>query len=335
VGAHAARGGSGTEQEDEASRRCGGDVLTRDGISYRPLEREAGDHAALAELQASIWGREMVTPHHQLIAADHVGGVLLGAFDRDRCVGFSYGFPAHGDGEVWLHSHQTGVRDGYRDRGIGRILKWLQRHHALAAGYPRVTWTFDPLQARNAHVNLERLGGTSAVYAADYYGPLTGELNEGIPSDRLWLDWDLRADRVTARFSRFLDEHRLEWPGTGGAGRDDADAYAGAAGDRTGGPADDITADLGVALRADDQARPTSPRTDLDVPAIGIATPTDIDALRRRDGDGAARRWRNAHREIFTTYLGRGYVIHGFARSEGTAGTYVLRRSERGRSGPA
>lgn len=301
-------------------------MLAHDGITYRRLDWAAGEQRAVVELQADIWAAEMVTPHHQLIAAEHVGGLVIGAFDADGCVGFSYGFPAHRDGSTWLHSHQTGVRDRHRDRGIGRVLKWLQRSLALVAGYRRVTWTFDPLQARNARVNLAVLGATAASYEVDYYGRLPGELNEGLATDRLFVDWELTSPAVVAGFRRFLERTGVDWPAPLGAGGEQAPAPASTGtSPRSASGAEVIPTEVGP----DGCRLPTGEvRLRLDDAVVRVETPADLDRLRAVAGDEAAARWREAHRRAFGAYFDRGYVACDLVVTdeEHRRCTYVLRR---------
>lgn len=147
---------------------------------------------AVEELQNTIWNvvdREIVPALH-FIPATTVGAILLGAFDGHRLVGFAYGFPGFEDGERIIHSDMLAVLPDYRSQGLGRRLKLAQRDAALAAGVHRITWTFDPLQSRNAHFNFHRLGVTSDRYLRDFYGKTTSPLHR-VGTDRLWVVWDL------------------------------------------------------------------------------------------------------------------------------------------------
>lgn len=112
--------------------------------------------------------------------------------------GFAYCFPAHAHGEVFLHSDMLAVRPRFRGTGLGQALKWAQREHALLGGIKRITWTFDPMQAGNAHLNLELLGVTVREYLDDFYGVTSSALHHGLPTDRLLASWDLEAPQVTA-----------------------------------------------------------------------------------------------------------------------------------------
>ena len=157
------------------------------------------DFRAVEELQQKVWNvtdREIVPALH-FIPAVAVGAIVLGAFEGDRMVGFVYGFPGfEGDHRI-IHSDMLAVLPEVRGRGLGVALKLAQRDAALAKGIDRITWTFDPLQARNAHLNFTRLGVTSDRYLRDFYGETTSPLHR-IGTDRLWVTWDLRGERPAA-----------------------------------------------------------------------------------------------------------------------------------------
>jgi predicted GNAT superfamily acetyltransferase len=294
-----------------------GVTLDAAGIVYRPLDRRRGEHAAAVDLQGRIWDPDMATPVHQLIAADSCGGVVLGAFQDDALVGFSYGFPAQRDGEVWLHSHQTGVGAGLRDRRIGETLKWLQRDVALRHGYERITWTFDALQARNGYVNLVKLGAVADAYIADYYGELPDAMNEGLPSDRLWITWRLTDTRVGAGFAHFLAAAGIAWPAGPATATTPDDAGDDARPARAARPGDDGPAAFPTrAARGGARVPDGDVTDDLDGPEVLIETPADLDAVRAVLGDEAARTWRARQRAAFTTYLDREYVVTGFTTRE-------------------
>lgn len=177
-----------------------GDATGR--LSVRGLEAHA-ELLELEELQREVWGLGdiEVVPSAQIRAVLHGGGRVAGAFLDDELVGFSYGFLArpHGRGMegLGLHSHMVAVRARARGRGVGRALKWDQRAWSLARGLGWISWTFDPLQARNANLNLRHLGAVGAEYLVDFYGPMGGPLGGGQPTDRLLAVWQLGSERVT------------------------------------------------------------------------------------------------------------------------------------------
>jgi predicted GNAT superfamily acetyltransferase len=151
-------------------------------------------------LQREIWGEDdlEVEPATLFVVAEETGGQVLGAFDGERLVGYTLALVGFRDGTMFLHSHMTGVLAEYRDRGVGRALKLFQREEALERGIRLIVWTFDPLENRNAHFNLNRLGAIARKYLPNLYGTTTSPLHLGLPTDRLLAEWPLDSARVVA-----------------------------------------------------------------------------------------------------------------------------------------
>lgn len=150
------------------------------------------------ELQLAVWGYSDgdLIPKRVFIVASRIGGQVLGAFAGDTIVGFAMSFPGYRDGKPYLHSHMLAVLPEYRNAGLGRRLKLAQRDDALARGIDLMEWTFDPLEIKNAHLNIARLGAIARRYKPDFYGPSTSPLQGGLPTDRLYAEWWLRSARV-------------------------------------------------------------------------------------------------------------------------------------------
>lgn len=159
-------------------------------------------------LQKEIWGEEdiEVEPATLFVVASETGGQVLGAFNGDRLIGFTLALVGFTNGTVFLHSHMTGVRGEYRDRGVGRALKLFQREEALGRGIRLIVWTFDPLETRNGHFNLNRLGAIARKYLPNLYGLTTSPLHLGLPTDRLWAEWQLDSARAVAAVSDLAKE---------------------------------------------------------------------------------------------------------------------------------
>jgi predicted GNAT superfamily acetyltransferase len=155
-------------------------------VHVRHLE-SLDDFEACVALQKAIWGADFdaIVPTSLLQAATHVGGLVIGAFAADALVGFVFGLTGVRDGEIVHWSHMLGVRPDAREMGIGRQLKELQRSTLAARGITRMLWTFDPLQARNAHLNINRLGVRVTEYVVNMYGTTRSPLHFGIATDRL------------------------------------------------------------------------------------------------------------------------------------------------------
>jgi chorismate synthase len=149
------------------------------------------------ELQREIWGvsDRDVLPALALRPQKEVGAILIGAFAEGRMVGFVFGFPGIVNGETIIHSDMLGVTSEYRSQNLGYLLKLAQRSAALALGVRRITWTFDPLQSRNAHLNFNKLGVIADRYLINYYGETSSFLHRA-GTDRLWVSWLLDRERV-------------------------------------------------------------------------------------------------------------------------------------------
>jgi predicted GNAT superfamily acetyltransferase len=159
---------------------------------------------ACVALQREVFGYTdlEISPRRYLILSRRAGGWTLGAFDRGRLVGFVHHLVAvRGASEIIGYSHMMAVAQEFQNRGVGARLKWAQRERAIGEGRSYITWTWNPLHARNAHFNLNRLGVTVRSYAPNFYGPERSGQADGrtiIDSDRLFADWDLRSTRVAA-----------------------------------------------------------------------------------------------------------------------------------------
>lgn len=166
--------------------------------------RSLDEFDATLPLQRQIWGfaeADLVAP--RLFAVfDHIGGSCLGAYLDDEIVGYALAFSAikHDCTPYW-HSHMAGVAPQLQGLGIGRLLKVRQRSDALAAGIDRIEWTFDPLQARNAYFNIEKLGTEVEAYLPNFYGITSSELHGSLPTDRLVVSWNLCNPDVESRLA--------------------------------------------------------------------------------------------------------------------------------------
>jgi len=154
------------------------------------------EYAACVRLEHLTWGQEIAVPSAVFVVAHHTGGQVLGAFHGAEMVGFTLALAGVRAGKPFLHSHMTAVLPEYRDRGVGRRLKLLQRDDALARGIDVIEWTFDPLELKNAHFNFVRLGAVARRYIPNCYGVTESPLHAGLPTDRLVAEWWLASERV-------------------------------------------------------------------------------------------------------------------------------------------
>lgn len=182
------------------TNRAGGDA-----IKVRKCETLEEFQGCVA-LEREIW-REAdleVEPATTFVVAAHTGGQVLGAYAGRTLVGYTLALAAVRNAGAYLHSHMTGVHANYRDRGVGRMLKLFQREEALSRNIRLIEWTFDPLEMRNAHFNLNRLGAVARRYLPNLYGITTSPLHRGLDTDRLVAEWYLDSPRVMAALSNEL-----------------------------------------------------------------------------------------------------------------------------------
>ena len=174
---------------------------------------------ACVALQKEVWNftdAELV-PLRMFVVAEKVGGQVMGAFEGRDMVGFALSVPGTRSGHIYLHSHMLAVRKDHRNSGLGRRLKLLQREDALARGIDLIEWTFDPLEIKNAYLNIEKLGAIARRYNINQYGITSSPLQGGLPSDRLIAEWWLKSKRVetlleTGKNPPFTSEVAIEVP---------------------------------------------------------------------------------------------------------------------------
>lgn len=249
-------------------------------------------------LQEETWGRGFSerVPSAILKVAQILGGVSAGAYDaNERLVGFVFGMTGLREGELVHWSDMLAVRPEVRDSGLGRRLKAYQRDEVLRRGVEKMFWTFDPLQARNAHLNFSKLGIVVREYAEDMYGQTDSPLHRGIGTDRFIALWILRAPRVEQLLAMTAPT-----------------------------PPPD-TSDAPWALAAEGGQRhpePSSPVLSERNETVRIAIPTDIAALMADDPQLAVD-WRTATRAAFTHYLAADYEVSNFVRGD-RASAYIM-----------
>lgn len=149
-------------------------------------------------LQKEVWNFSDVDliPLRMFVVADKIGGQIIGSFDGEELVGFALSIPGSRGGHPYLHSHMLAVREKYRNAGLGKQMKLLQREDGIARGFELIEWTFDPLEIKNAFLNLERLGAIARRYNINQYGISSSPLQGGLPTDRLVAEWWLKSKRV-------------------------------------------------------------------------------------------------------------------------------------------
>ncbi|HTZ94802.1 MAG TPA: GNAT family N-acetyltransferase [Terriglobales bacterium] len=158
---------------------------------------------ACVALQKEVWNFSDIelVPLRMFVVGEKIGGQVVGAFQGNDLVGFAFAIPGVRAGHSYLYSHMLAVRKKYRDAGLGRRLKLFQRDDALARGFELMEWTFDPLEIKNAYLNLEKLGAIARRYNVNQYGITSSPLQGGLPSDRLVAEWWLKSQRVETLLS--------------------------------------------------------------------------------------------------------------------------------------
>lgn len=284
-------------------------------IEIRPLQSQQ-EYRAVEQLQRDVWGLEEVelVPDHVLLTAQKNGGVVLGAFEPlpeeegERLVGFVFGLVGlMPDGRLKHCSHMLGVAPEYQNRGLGYRLKLAQRRQVLDRGMDLITWTFDPLESRNAHLNFQKLGATCSTYLRNLYGSMRDELNVGLPSDRLQVDWHVASDRVAERLRS--DRARPERS-------------------RRVGPSLSALENEGVPILnrfpAGDLARPPQTGLPIEGDRVLIQIPSHFQAIRSADME-LARAWRHHTRALFEAAFVEGYTIVDHLFEKGRS-CYLLKR---------
>lgn len=280
-------------QTERSSLRDGAE-----GVTVRPL-RDLHEYRQCLTLQELTWGEDFVekVPPLLMKVVDRNGGVVGGALNGEgELLGFVFGIAGLEHGRSWHWSHMLAVHPESRGRGLGRRLKLFQRDFLLEHGLDLAKWTYDPLVARNAHLNFNRLGVESDDYVVNMYGEETGSrLHQGLGTDRFVVRWELESERTR----RSVSGERREPSG------DCADAPA--------------------VVERGNGAGPMPVTSSVDgSEAVRVEIPRDIQRIRDESPD-AASAWREATRRAFRRYLQAGYSVDGLLRTNDGRCFYVLR----------
>jgi predicted GNAT superfamily acetyltransferase len=258
------------------------------------------DYRAVVRLEQEIWGytdpADIITVPVFIITLKR-GGILVGAFDeRERLIGFAFSIVGIKEGRPTQWSHMMGVLPEHRRSGLGVALKLAQRERAMAAGFDLMEWTFDPLQALNAHLNFSKLGVVCQEYSRNVYGESTSALHKGTPTDRFVVEWNLRTPHVERRISRSrLSAELQEGAGLGPGGEIMVRAVE--------------ASDAPVAnqvIEAGEWGRTTPGDLAIEGPRLWIEIPAAFTEMQQQAPD-LALEWRHHTREMFETYFSRGY----------------------------
>ncbi|MFC4410427.1 GNAT family N-acetyltransferase [Chungangia koreensis] len=256
-------------------------------ITIRKLTSIEDMHLVL-QLENIVWMES--TPIHQTFTAAKNGGILVGAFTTNedesegKLVGFCYGFAGFKEGQAYLCSHMMGIHPDYRSSGIGRRLKEEQRQIAKDIGYDLIIWTFDPLESRNSYLNTSKLFGISDTYIVNCYGEMNDGLNNGLPTDRLQIEWWIRSERVEEQWRPSLS---FENP-------------------------------FSVSLSSKGNPMLMGSKDELPFGNSGIEVPipTDFQNIKKSEPE-LAYEWRMKIREIYQAIFTEGYTLTGVRKADG------------------
>ena len=276
-------------------------------IVIRDLE-SFEDLCQVKAVEKEVWGMadDDSLPMTMAVACKAAGCIFVGAFDGNEMAGFAFGIFGREHGQITIHSHMLAVLERYRQHDLGLKLKQAQRERALAMGIREMTWTYDPLQSRNAHLNFAKLGVVSDSYKIDFYGPETSSLLHQNGTDRLWVRWLLDSRRVGDRI----------------------------AGKNTRAETLDALRHLSPLVTFNGDGRPawSDLAESLGRQRVSIEIPGEILDVERCDM-GLAREWRAATRWAFTEAIRAGFYVAEFCRSirgQQGPGAYLLERGSVG-----
>ncbi len=265
----------------------------------------------IEKLTDEIWhgGDADIVPAHMLITFAHNGGLVFGAYENAKMIGFAFGFPGLTAKKTKHTSHQMGVHPAHRGKNVGFALKKAQWQMARRQGLDLMTWTYDPLLSRNAHLNIARLGAVCKTYKRNEYGEMEDGLNAGVASDRFQVDWWLNTERVNRRLGERhqplgLDNYR----------KADAQALY----------LPETNATLGLLTPPSRYAAPNKA-------LLLVQIPPDYQSLRKKDL-ALAKDWRFFTRTVFEDLFARGYIVTDFIYDRNAAtprSFYLLSDGER------
>ena len=255
-------------------------------------------------IQQQAWGiRDInIIPYTHLIAIQHSGGFVLGAYIKDRLVGFLYSQIGKSDNQIYLLNLGMAVLPTYQNKGIGTKLNLVQREMALTQNIDLILWLYDPFEGKNALISIEKLGGIVNTYVRDIYGSVEEPRQIGLATDQFLLQWHLKHPQTLAILN---GEREPALPNVW---------------EKNYRPVN--YANWGSGL-----PRPIATDLDLDDDVLTVQVPSSLDIIRRKDIQIASG-WRNTTRIIFETYFDRGYAVTGFASDKGadTPNIYRLER---------
>ncbi|SHK93830.1 GNAT family N-acetyltransferase [Desulforamulus aeronauticus] len=250
-------------------------------LLIRPLNT-VDDMKALQEIEQIVWDSDIPIPVHQTITVAKNGGVLLGAFQEGQMIGMLYSFPGYLQQEAYLCSHAMAVLKEYRHGGIGEKLKYAQAEAARDRGYRLISWTYDPLLTPNGYLNVGKLGVICSTYLENCYGDLNDQMNKGLPTDRLQVEW-------------WINEPKRPLP----QGKENSLIH----------------------WQLNERGLPVPLQmksVDGDEQCLTLAVPAQFSEMKAQDM-GLAIEWRRYTSQLFKTYFADGWAVAGFRLQRGQA----------------
>jgi predicted GNAT superfamily acetyltransferase len=236
----------------------------------------------------SVWGKGNGMTPYLLMAHSQVGGLILGGFDRSKLIGVSYSFPGRDESGLFLYSHLLAVDVAYRGANIGYDLKRFQAAKAQEYGYSKIKWTFDPLESKNAYLNIHKIGAISHEYKVNFYGQMTDPLNYGSPTDRLLVNWSLDQDEKRKPVGELQDYYAVA----------------------------KLEEDKGLPVVREWERLENQDR-------ICIPIPTNMYDLKKKSME-ISQNWRFFLRDILQFYFEKGFIVHGFDFQKNRLNQYYL-----------
>lgn len=268
-------------------------------ISIRTIHKME-ELTLVRDLEKLVWASGDSVPVHQTLTAVKNGGMVIGAFQGDRLVGFLYSFPGFDGKNAYLCSHSMGIHPDFRKVGIGEMLKLKQRVEALQMGYRLITWTYDPLETVNGYLNLTKLRAFCRTYVENCYGDMTDAFNAGLPSDRFLVEWDTTSD--------------ISWELLN---RNSEDSVA-------------------IEVDAESGPYPLPVKTNLHISdqdkVIWVPVPSEFQQIKAVDMKTAIE-WRMKTREVFSYYFSQGWTVTQLSKGEVSGLHYygLIKQKETGR----
>jgi predicted GNAT superfamily acetyltransferase len=272
-------------------------------ITIAPF-RKISDYVSCLEIQREVWSYEDIdiVPVAMLLAADHYGGISLGAYNSlGEMVGFTCSILGSEKSGLVHHSHMLGVRNAYRNFDVGFKLKMAQRKEVLKRKIPIITWTFDPMQPLNAYFNLGKLSCWGKTYHENFYGETTSDLDRGLPTDRIVAHWYLDNKEVQQRLESGPPRRDL---------RKELKKY----------PIINKLEEIGPGMTTSSTVKPN-----FTAKQVLFEIPYNLPDLKSKNL-GVALEWQGKMRQVFRAYFKKGYSVTDFwlAEDEGHLRTFYF-----------